>query len=448
MSTNTITYSGTGTEVSLIPRGSSISLGFTSAIAIVGGYDSAEAAAGVTPNDASLVTDGSDASNTFGATSELARATDLAYSNGVGSVYGVPLEETENTETFTSTDGSGESFAETPVFDPRVHPDHDIVIEDTVGGTTLKYSEGDVTIDNSGTPSPPGTTDSAVVNTETGEWRTDSTSDYDITYTYGDYTSAIKAAVNVDEARFVAVQTSASSVVSTLASELDTRAANFDFKRGVACVTEAADPSSYTDSVDDFRVVLCAPARGTLADGGDVVTAAGFASMLASRPLGESVLYDEFNALDSVETTYTLTEASNFEEVTALKCDAKPYKVGQSVTTSTVEQFADVFQTEIIDTAALNLQSVAEEYAGGANYDGARENMASDMENVLRTFADQRPPLLYSSDSEQAYTVTVKEGSSDDIAVANIAIEPIEVMKEVQVNIGVGEVVVFEGVEV
>lgn len=440
MSTNTITYSGTGTEINLIPRGSSISLGFNSAIAIVGGYDSANAASGVNPSEATLVTDGSDAKNTFGADSELARAVELAYSNGVGDVYGVPLAETQTTETFTSS--STGTLSNIPAMDPRTHGDHEITVTDTVAASDL-----DVEIDNSGTPSSPSTSDKAIVNTDTGEWAADTSSDYDITYTYGDFSTAITAAVNVDDARFVAVQTSNSSVVSTLNTELGNRASNFDFKRGVAAVTEGSQPGSYSDSVDDFRVILSAPARGTLESGGDVVLAAGFASMYAAQPLGSSILYDEMNALDSVGTTYTLSEARNFDEVTALKCDAKPFKIGQAVTTSTTAQFTDVFQTEIIDAAALNLQEIAEDYAGGANFEGARENMASDMENILRTFADQRPPLLYSEDSERAYSVRVKVGSSDDESVANITMEPVDVMKKVTLNIGVGDVVVYQGVE-
>jgi len=71
--------------------------GSTNAVAVVGGYDSATAASEVTPGESTTVTEPTSAEDTFG-TSELSRVVQSVAANGANTIYGIPVSETQNTE--------------------------------------------------------------------------------------------------------------------------------------------------------------------------------------------------------------------------------------------------------------------------------------------------------------------------------------------------------------
>jgi len=183
--------------------------GTTNAVAVVGGYDSANANSDVTAGESTTISDPTNAADTFG-TSELSRVAPTIASNGVQTIYGVPVGETSNTESISS--GTTITLTETP-FDPNLHPDHDITVTDTDTSTDLTVN---VVYEQ---PLPtPTESDTANVNPRTGDVETDASGNYDIEYTYGDYDSAIQTAVDLP-VRSVAVCTEDSAVKSTLQTE-------------------------------------------------------------------------------------------------------------------------------------------------------------------------------------------------------------------------------------
>jgi hypothetical protein len=425
------TYDTLEGELSVRGAATTTRTGETNAVAVVGGYDSANAADDVTAGESTYVTDPTGADDTFGE-SELSRAVATVGANDVGEIYGVPVAETSTTESFTSSQSL--SLSEAPIFDPNVHPEHTITVTDTSAGedliTNVVYDE---------TVATPSDADTANVNPTTGDIETDASSDYDVAYTYGDYQPAIEAAASLANVRYVIVLTEADAVKATLVSELGNIATDFDFKRGVVGARPEIDSGSigsYTPSQQDWRLVEVAPARATGADGA-VRTAAAVGGFMASQPIGPdgSTLYDSVGGLADLNTAYRSSEAKGFEEVTALTRNAV---LATAQTTSTEGQFKDVYATEIIDEMALRLFAVARDYAGGPQD-------VNDLETILEVVCQRsskgNPPLLGFGDGrdERPYDVAVSLGASNTVADAGVTILPFPIAKEVNLSLTVSD---------
>jgi hypothetical protein len=426
----TKTYDTLEGELSVRGAATTTRTGDTNAVAIVGGYDSANATADVTAGEASYVTDPSGADDQFGS-SELARAAGAVAANGVGDIWGVPVAETESTESFTAT--SSMSVADAPIFDPTVHPDHEISITDTSEGVEATT---DVVYDE--TVASPNEANTANVNPITGDIEVDESSDYDVTYTYGDYSEAISTAADL-QVRYVIVLTEAPSIKTTLSTELNNIATDFDFKRGVVGATphiESADIGTYTPDQRDWRMIEVAPSRATGADGG-VRTAAVVGGFMAAQPIGPdgSTLYDSVNGLAGLDTEYRASEVQGFDGVTALTRNGV---VGQASTTSETEQFKDVYATEIIDEAALSLYGTARDYAGGPQ---DIEDLETLLEIACQSFSRGSPPLFgFGDDRDTApYDVSVTLGADTSIANAGVTIIPYPIAKEVNLSLTVSD---------
>ena len=432
---STKTYDTLGLTLTVRSDGTSVSVGFSDSIAIVGGYDATNAGSSVSPNSAETITSASDAANKFGDGSELHEASKLALNQGVGDIRGVAVAETTGTTDSFSSTQSG-SLSNTPVFDPTVNREHSIVASDSNSNSI------DVQIDYDDSPSAPSSSDTINLNPSTGNWKADAAGTYDITYDYGDYTSGIQEAVGLD-VRYVIVLTENDSVTSTLSTELSTRASNFDFKRGVVGVhPEVASNNigSHTPNEDDQRIVRVAPARGTVDE--EVRLAAGVGALAASVPVGDSITYDTVGGLTNLRTKYLASEADDASRITVLTSD---YEVAEGVTTSSTAEFQDIHKVEIVDTVAQALHEIAKTYAGGPNIADARKDLRSDMVGTLGNFASQRPPLLATGDGTRPYSVTTSQGASDDEMQVEVGIEPLPIAKEVTLDLAVGNVVTFNG---
>jgi len=430
------TYTTLGTTVDVLANDSTVTVGFNENIAIVGGMDTSNGSA--TPGDAVQVTTSGEAATLFGDGSELHEQTKLAYANGVNSVYAVPAPETTGTtESFSST--SSGTLSNRP-FDPNVQPEHSITAQDTSEGTSA-----DVNIVYEDPPSAPSDANTVNLNPVTKDFEADASSSYDITYDYGDYGSSVIETAADQSVRMVAVCSEADSDGSTLVSDLNNRAGNFDFKRGgIGAMPriDAGNASSYTDSLNDQRIVAVAPSRG-MVDGQEVRTIGAVLGAMCAQPLGQTSLYDPISGFDSLSTEYTASEAQDFQYVTSL---TSTFDVAGAVTTSEDSGFGDVKDVEIIDTVAQSLQEVCGDFAGEANFQENRRLLGTTLRRSLRGFANQTPPLLATGTGGTPYDVEVTQGSSDDSVDVSVGIEVTPTMKQINLNVNVGQVVTFEGV--
>jgi len=410
--------------------------GTTNAVAVVGGYDSANAASEVTEGEATTVTDPSSADDTFG-TSELARAVQAVAANGVNTIYGIPVSETQNTENISS--GTSLTLTETP-FDPNVHPDHDITVTDTDTSTDLTVN---ITYEE---PTPtPTEADSANVNPHTKQVEVDASGNYDIDYTYGDYTASIETGVDLP-VRNVCVLTEDAGVKSTLQTELASVANDFDFKRGFVGAKpeiQVTDIGTYTPDVTDWRVVEVAPSRGTGADGA-VRTCAAIAGFMSSQPIGPdgSGLFDSVSGLTALNTSYRPSEAKNFERVTTITRNGV---IGTVDTTTDVGQFKEIYKVEIIDAVALGLFDIVQDYAGGPQDVG---DLQATLEAQLQSYTESSPPVLGFGDgrSGRPYSVSASLSPSGDVANVGVSIVPYPIAKAVDLSLTVTDgFVQFDG---
>lgn len=426
------TYSGLGTTINVRAAGTNVSVGFNTNVVIVGGYDAS--AGSTTPGEVEYVEDSTAAENLFGADSELATQTQLATINGAGEVYGVAVPETSVSESVTTS--SSMTLSNTPVFDPTVQSEHEITVTNDTSGDTL-----DVEISYEDTLSTPDS--GAVVNPLTGDIEFEASDDYTVEYDYGDYDTAIQTAAT-ENVRFVKVLSEATPVKNTLVSELENEATDIRFKRGVAGATPEIDSgavSEYTPAADHQRLIEVAPARGNTGDG-EARTVAAVGGAYSTQPLGESLTYDSINGFESLNVEYRPSQARDFEQVTAI---ADTMEIVEGVTTSSEDAFSDVYKCEITDTVAQGLYEVGRNYAGGPNTVDDRNNLETDVRNLLSSYARQRPPLLNASDGSNPYSVDTSLGESDEETILDVGIDPLDVMKEVTINLNVGTVVTYEG---
>ncbi len=399
--------------------------GTADGLVIVGGYDSSNAASGVNASEVTEIDDPSTAEDEFG-DSELARLAAVAGANGVGTMYGVPVEGTEVTGEDPSSGTSGE-LANAPIFNPDLHPNYDIT-DQNGNDIFVSYDPASETIDGT----------EGYVNPVTGDFNGDSGTTYSLDYTHGDYTTAIQAAVDTD-ARYVLVGTENSSVKSTLVTELGEIAADFDFKRGFVGAEPAIDSanvSNYSPAENNWRLVEVAPALATGSDGA-VRTAAAVAGYMTAQPIGPdgSGLYDEIGGLSAVNTEYRASTAKDFDGVTAV---TRTGRLATTETTSTESQFRFIHATEVIDEVSLDLFTEAREYAGGPQDPEELETLLSVQCEANATGSP--PNLGFAEDTDaDPYNVSVSLGNSNTIANGSVTIVPYPIAEEVNISVTVAD---------
>lgn len=418
--------------------------GNLNSVAIVGGYDAANATSDVTAGEATLIEDPVSADETFGV-SEIPRAAQAVSANGVGTIYGVPVPETSTTETFAASQSF--SLGNTPLFNPTFHPDHDIVVKedtsadgtyDTTLTTNVVYADA---------PSTPSESDTANLNPINGAVETDASGDYEVSYDYGDYGTAITNAADLN-VRDVQVLTESPSVKATLNTTLSDIANDFDFKRGYVNAhpeIAAADISNYTPDEQDWRIVEVAPAITTGADG-KVRGCAPVGGYLSSQPIGPdgSGLYDEVGGITSLNKEYRPSEVKGFSGVTALTRNGV---IGTAETTSTEGQFRLIYATEIIDNVSFDLFEVCQDYAGGPQDVNDLESL---LEIVCQDASTGSPPLLGFGDGRDGnpYDVNTSLGADANTADAGVTIVPYPIAETVNLNLTVSDgFVQFDGAE-
>ncbi len=417
-------------ELTIRPTPTVSRSGGSNAVAVVGGYNASTANENITAGEETRVINPVNASAQFG-NSEIARAAAVITENGASNIRAVPVPETENTESVTGTDSI--TLSNAPIFDPQLHPEHDIEVVNT---TTSEILNVNYVYSNS--VQQPTESDTANVNPVTGEIATDVSSDYEITYTYGDYETAIDTAKDLP-VRYLCVLTENESVKSSASTAVSDIASDFDFKRvvtGARPELQSDDVASYTPSQRDFRMIEVAPARARGVNG-PVRTQAAIAGLMASQPIGPegSTLYDTVGGITQLNTKFRANVAKEFDGVTTLSRNGK---IVQAVTTSESALFENVYVTEIIDQIALDLFSVGESYAGGPQDVG---DLRSRLRGVCQSAANQTPPLLSSDnlDAQRPYNVSVSVGADSSIANAAVVIVPTPIAEEVNISLTVSD---------
>lgn len=437
-----LSYDTLGGTINIDPQGAIPPRDLNQAVAIVGSHDTTAADASVTPGEATVVTGRTDAEQQFGPDSELAHEAALAFRNGAATVYGVPVAHTQTTETITAASSGTLTYA--PVADPRVTT-RDITVTETPSGTDLTV----VMVDESPTSSDVDS-DEIAIHHRTGEWVADSSSDYEITYEYGDYTAAIEHAAS-RAVRYVAVCSETASVVSSLAAELDSQARDFRFKRGVVGTTEyvgTSDVGTYSPSLDNWRIIETTPTRATNGSSDAVRTMGAVAGLLADQPIDVtgSITYDDIEGLSDLGVTYPPQVAQQFEYVTAI---TDTFRIAEGVTTATEDAFSDIYKAEIIDYVIERLHDRITEYRGGPNTQSSQRLFRSQLRRELSSQSppNAQPPLLADGDGGKPYFVTVDDGASQSETAVEIGIDPAPIAKQVNVDIATGPIQ-FNGVSV
>lgn len=426
-------------QVTVLSGGTvSVALGTDSSVGLVGGMDTSNGSA--TAGETLEITSVTQAENEFGENSELARQASLCFNNGATPLYMTGVPETDVTESISL--GSSITLTDPPM-DPTVHPDEEIVVTDTDTSTDLTVNI--VYDEPTPTPSESGT---ANVNPITGDIEVDTSGNYDISYTYGDYQSAAIDAVGQTPNKLV-VLSERSGNLNDGVSEVTSDTQNFNFSRVVGGIhpfadTDNPDTSGYTDSFDDQRLVVAASPRGYIDDAEteQARTAGAIASHLASRPIGVSATNDSINGFTSLRTELTPTEAGELIDAQVLpivRVEGAP-TIAKDMTTSTDSTFERVYVCDVADELTESSHIVAREYIGEQNTSRKRNNLRRAHRNFLLEAETTTPTLL------DDFSLTVSENTANPNQVdVEIGLDAVNVMDTIDVTIRVGDVITFDG---
>jgi len=408
-----------------------VSAAFETTLGLVGGYDAGNGSA--TEGEVTTVESTTDADGAFGADSELAEQSALAFQNGAGTIYAVAVSET--TVTGEAAGGQSGTLSNVPVFDPNIHDEESISATDT-GGTNPT-----VTIVYDSPPSTPTDADTVNVNPVTGEFEFDAaaTGSYEFDYAYGDYGGAITEVVK-EVPRIVTVLTENTSVANDLLTELNTYDSDFDFMHGVVGALPEVDASTYTDSFDDRRLSVVAPSRGYTdsAETNEQRTLGAVGGKQAGKALGDSTTYEGLGGFASLRTSYTNSQLADLVDAQVLPLkQGGGIKVIKDMTTSTDSKFERIYASEIIDEATEISHQISQEFVGERNTD---DNRLALRESHTSSYAE-----MQNDDLLEAYNVAVSKGANDFEVTVDIGLDVIGIMDLIDVTITVGDVVKNEG---
>ena len=407
-----------------------IGIGINASVGIVGSFDSGNGSA--TPGEVTEVTSTRDARDKFGDGSELHRAVEQAYANGAVTIHAVGLPSTETTESELSASGT---LNNVPLFDPRV-TSHEITVQDTTDAsseTVVVSYEDTLTSPDSG---------EFKVNPLTGDFQDDGDGNsYDITYSYTTDTEYVDSvtAVADEDIRYLVALTEDSERQSKAVTEATTRAQEFDFFRVVSNVAPNENPSTHTDSFDEARLSLVAPARGYAGSNQteEVRTAATVAGRYAGNVLGDSATYESLSGLLELNKQYTVSQLGDWvdKQVAPIQ-DASSIRLIKDMTTSQDGKFERVYANEIIDEATAGSHLISQNYVGELNTEGNRRNLEDDHTILYRGFEENEPTLL----DEFSVSVTEDSTNSDEVNV-DIGLNVVDIIDTVDVSITVGDVI-------
>lgn len=424
-------------QITVISGGTvAVSAAFENSIGLMGGMDVSSGTAN--EGEVTRVSSPSDAQQKFGQDSELHEAAQLAFQQGVNTMWALPVEETSvSAEVQSSQNGS---VANAPVFDPRVNEEHSITATDTGAG------DADINLVDEPPTSAPSTTDQIDFYPPTGEYYADAApdGDYEFTYDHGDYSSTAMEPLIDRSPRIVVVLSENESVTNDLATELNNRAVGFDFMHGVTgSQVSVSDVPNYSNSVDERRISMVYPSRAftDAAETNEERTPAAVGGYLASLALGLSSTNDGVGGFVSLKNPLTgPSEAGTMRDAGVLPLldhgGDRGITIVQDMTTSTEPKFERVYAMQVIDEMTEISHIISREFVGDQNTEANRQSLRRSHENAYIGARDGVPPLL------DDFTVSVQENQSDPNQVdVNIGLDVVDVMDTVNVTITVGNIV-------
>jgi len=410
-----------------------ISVAFETTLGLVGGMDTANGDA--TPGEVQTIASVPDAETAFGADSELAQVIQTVYNqtSPPSEVYAVGVSETTGvTDSVTGADSGALDNA--PVFDPNVQAEHTITAQDTVEGTSA-----DVNIVYESPPPTPTEANTINLNPVTGEWAADESSDYDITYDYGDYATAISTLADRSP-RFLSVLTENTSTANDLLSTLNNNASDFEFTHGIVGALPEVTPADYSDTFDARRLSVVAPSRAFTdsANTNMIRTTGAVGGKQAGKALGDSTTYEALGGFADLNTKYTNSELGTLidSEVLPLK-QGGGIKIIKDMTTSQDAKFERIYASEIVDEATEISHRISQQFIGEVNTSENRTALEASHRSSYSSMAGD--------DLLDNFAVTVTQGANDFEVDVNIGLDVVGIMDTIDVTITVGDVITNGG---
>lgn len=413
-----------------------IDVGAEEKLVIFGNGDVSSGSASV--NEPTQINSNRDADAKFGTDTELAQAMRDARGNGanIDLLYGVMYDEVAVTAESFAAAQTG-TLANAPIVEDL----STITVTDTVASAeaTVEFRYND-------TLATPSSTDTVFINPLTGDWSADASSDYDFTYDYPDWQSALDSANNVlQEAEtgvYVALS-EAESVASSLSSTVTALRDEYKLINGIAGAQPntnsadngpAYDGSAYTDNVDSDTQFLAAPVR--VEDSSDTVLP-GIGGLFAGNAIDNPIYNDALTGYTGLEQNITKSEEDSLadEQVIPVR-EAGSIRLKRSLSTSTAQDWErDFFRRRIVDRTILIAQQVGERTVGRINNEDTQRIAEDVIRSELQDLADDGVIRGNTSD-EQNFTVEVSENSTDpDQIDIDIGVTPFGVVKRIDAGV-------------
>jgi hypothetical protein len=414
-----------------------VAVGREQKLVIIGVGDAGSGEA--SPNTAVQIPSRSQADTQFGDGTELSEAMKDALSNGanIDYLYGVMLDVTEDeAETFTSA--SSGTLTEAPIIEDL----NTIDVQDTGDATAAT-----VEFRYESPPSAPSDADTVFLNPITGEWTADSSSDYDFTHDYPDWTTAFDEAqlqIETEETGVIAPLTESESLATDLSGRVNTLRGEYKMATGLQPAEPNAsdsddndaryDTGSYTDSIDNDAMFLHAPARKV--DSNYLITGA-VGGLMAGNSLNNSI-YNENITVDNIDQRLSDSEAGDLRDAEVIPVKQPPsggaITVADNRSTSTETDWQrDYWRRRIVDQVILIAKAVGDSVIGRINDERTRNTVESQISVELRGLVSDRL-LEPNTDEETNWFVDVYEIDSDTVGI-DIGITPLGIVKRVDTTI-------------
>lgn len=405
-------------------------------------------------NDPTQIASTVEADDKFGKDSLLAKAMKLAISNGANFdyLYGVMVESKTQTDVLTGGDHTAASkLTQTPIDESSmtVAEDNDTNADfETAIADTIKWETNTDATTSDFTGLSPGA-DEVFWNPATGEWNADASGDYEFSYSYYDYSTAIDAAdVVFDEGDtgIYGVCTEAPDTHTKVENTINSLRNNYLMIQAVAPARPnktladgepGFDSSNYSDNTDNDAVYLIAPGRRNNVKDTVVPAVAG---MMAGHTIQNPIYNDILKDVQEVPQLLSNTSADDLrgEDVIPLRQYGSKVRIKANRSTgytTNADWERDFWRRRIVDRVLLIAKLVGDDTLGRINDEDTREDAEDAIFGELTDLVRKRL-LKPNTADETRWTVSVTEDSTntDQVNIA-VGVTPQGVVKQISETI-------------
>jgi hypothetical protein len=400
----------------------------------------------VSVNEPTQIDSRLDADRKFGSDTELANAMRAALANGasIDSLYGILYDgAVVSNESFSGTDDG--QLQNRPIIENK----QAIAFTDTVASNTLdiefKYENGQAgTLGTLPSPDP----DTVYINPITGDWRADSSSDFEVDYAYSDIQSAQSAAesiIDTEESALIAHTVESESVAQTVSGSLNTIRPDYKMAMGV----QAAEPNvttqdgaahynaaNYANNIDNDAMFLFAPGR---LDGSTELITGAMVGLMSGNQFDNSIYRDSLTTgdLDQRLTTSQVEDLRDADVIPVKQPQSGgTVEVMDSISTSQATDWQrDYFTRRIVDQVILLAKAIGDSILGRINDEQTRQSVRDQIRVELTGLANDRL-LKQNTDDEENWFVEVYEVDANTVGI-DIGITPTGVAKRIEVQVAI-----------